>query len=194
MQMLGHSSAVPCRRLIPASNSRSLSVRTRFPPACRRIIVNKLDLSGKWQKDKTQSDMNAYDKMLAVLGITGIKRVAAVKLIIGLRIRHSAASPQFTVEYEVSRVKFLDSVEAFSLGQDTKMSRRDGQPGHQTGRLSEFDKGVQTTVTWGAPNPGLCLACKTHLQSCNQQRLRPPWACSGPHRDIYRTPVRHISH
>lgn len=109
--------------------------------------------------------MNAYDKMLAVLGITGIKRVAAVKLINGLRIRHTAASPQFTVEYEVSRVKFLDSVEAFSLGQDTKMSRRDGQPGHQTGRLSEFDKGVQTTVTWGAPNPVVLTETYTEPQS-----------------------------
>ena len=122
MQLLGRSSIVPPRRLISVGNSRSLSVKTKLSSACRQPILNKVDLSGKWQKDKTQSDMDAYDKMLAVLGIKGIKRVAAVKLINGLRIQHSAASPQFTVEYEVSRIQFLDSVEAFSLNQDIQMN------------------------------------------------------------------------
>ena len=114
-------------------------------------------MSGRWQKDRAKSDMDAYDSMLGALGLKGLKRIAAVKLINGVEIKHASAPPQFTVRYIVSQVKFLDNVEEFNRDQVTKMNRRDGQPGQQIGSLSESDSSVQTTITWEAPNPGMCL-------------------------------------
>lgn len=128
------------------------------------LVVSRVNLSGKWEKDKGTSDMHAYDHMLALLGLTGIKRTAALKLINGLVIEHVSTPPQFTVRYVVSRVQFLQSVEQFALKQYTTMNRRDGQPGCQTASVTELDKGMQTVITWGEPNTVTLTETYTEVQ------------------------------
>lgn len=120
------------------------------------LLVSGIDLSGKWEKDKENSDLDAYGQMLSLIGLTGLKKTGALKLINGLVIEQSAQPPQLTVRYEVSRVKFLDNVENFAFDQQTQMPRRDGRPGCQTGTLNESNDGIQTVITWGNPNPGMC--------------------------------------
>ncbi len=118
------------------------------------LVVCRVDLSGRWEKVKENSDLPAYEKMLSLLGLTGIKRTAALKLINGLVIEQVSTPPQFTVRYVVSRVQFLQSIEQFELGQLTEMPRRDGQPGSQKASLTELSSGMQTVITWGETNPG----------------------------------------
>ncbi len=120
----------------------------------RPLRVSRAALSGKWEKDKENSDLDAYEKMLTLLGIKGIKKTAAVKLINGLEINQASSPPHFTVRYIVSRVQFLQSVERFAFDQQVEMPRRDGQAGTQTATLTEVDNGMQTVITWGEPNPG----------------------------------------
>ena len=119
------------------------------------LLVSRVDLSGKWEKDKENSDFDAYSNMLSLIGLTGLKKTGALKLINGLVIEQKTQAPQLTVRYEVSRVKFLDNVENFAYDQQTQMPRRDGQPGSQTGTLKESKDGIQTVISWGEPNPGM---------------------------------------
>ena len=118
------------------------------------MLVNGVNLSGKWEKDAENSDLQAYDDMLSLVGLTGLKKIAALKLLNGIAIEQSAQPPQLTVRYVASCVMFLENVECFALGQQTQMPRRDGQPGHQTGTLHDSDGSLQTVITWGKPNPG----------------------------------------
>jgi hypothetical protein len=123
-------------------------------PLRRPLRVSRAALSGKWEKDKEHSDLDAYEKMLTLLGLQGIKKTAAVKLINGLEINQSSSPPHFTVRYVVSRVQFLQSVEQFAFDQQIEMPRRDGQAGTQTATLTEIGDSMQTVITWGEPNPG----------------------------------------
>ena len=120
----------------------------------RPLRVSRAALSGKWEKDKENSDLDAYENMLTLLGLKGIKKTAAVKLINGLEINQASSPPHFTVRYVVSRVQFLQSVERFAFNQQIEMPRRDGQAGTQTATLTEVGNGMQTVITWGEPNPG----------------------------------------
>jgi hypothetical protein len=118
----------------------------------RPLRVSRAALSGKWEKDKENSDLDAYENMLTLLGL--IKKTAAVKLINGLEIDQASSPPHFIVRYVVSRVQFLQSVERFAFNQQIEMPRRDGQAGTQTATLTEVGNGMQTVITWGEPNPG----------------------------------------
>lgn len=120
----------------------------------RPLRVSRAALSGKWEKDKENSDLDAYENMLTLLGLKGIKKTAAVKLINGLEIDQASSPPHFIVRYVVSRVQFLQSVERFAFNQQIEMPRRDGQAGTQTATLTEVGNGMQTVITWGEPNPG----------------------------------------
>ena len=117
----------------------------------RPLRVSRAALSGKWEKDKETSDLDAYENMLTLLGLKGIKKTAAVKLINGLEINQASSPPHFTVKY---RIQFLQSVEHFAFDQQIEMPRRDGQAGTQTATLTEVGNGMQTVITWGEPNPG----------------------------------------
>ncbi len=136
---------------------------TACPVRCRQarsrhlrkpLRVSRAALSGKWEKDKENSDLVAYEDMLTLLGLKGIKKTAAVKLINGLEIDQASSPPHFTVRYIVSRVQFLQTVEQFAFDQEIEMPRRDGQAGIQTATLTEVGNGMQTVITWGEPNPG----------------------------------------
>ena len=133
-----------------------------------------LDLSGKWIKDQENSDLNAYSDMLSLLGLSGIRKTGALKLINALVIEQAQTEPQFTVRYIVSRVQFLRSVEHFTLGRSVDMPRRDGQAGTQSATITQNDKRVQTVITWGPPNPGdyqqdqvQCCFIVHHIELCN---------------------------
>lgn len=119
-------------------------------------LRSRLDLTGEWEKDKESSDIEAYGRMLSLIGLTGLKKTGALKLINGLVIEQNLQPPQLTVKYVVSRVQFLpQTLESFALGQQTQMPRRDGQPGFQTATLIESENSIQTSITWGKPNPGV---------------------------------------
>lgn len=116
--------------------------------------MGALDLSGKWLKDQENSDLNAYGEMLSLLGLSGIRKTGALKLINTLALEHSTEEPHFIVRYVASRVQFLKSVEEFTLGHSVEMPRRDGEKGVQIGAMTQDDTQVQTVITWGEPNPG----------------------------------------
>lgn len=120
------------------------------------LLRSRPDLRGEWEKDKQNSDLEAYGRMLSLIGLTGLKKTGALKLINGLVIEQNAQPPQLVVRYVVSRVQFLpQTLESFALDQQTQMPRRDGQPGSQTATLNEFENSIQTIITWGKPNPGV---------------------------------------
>ena len=149
-------------------------------------MVSKVDLSGRWSKDKENSELDAYENMLSLLGLNGIKKVAAVQLISGLEIEQATSPPQFTVKYVVSRVQFLQNVERFAFDQQNEMPRGDGQAGSQTATLNQLSTGVQTVITWGEPNPGLHVCCVASMQKHSGADLEvgTPAACfmcSHPH-------------
>ena len=99
--------------------------------------------------------------MLSLLGLTGIRKTGALKLINEVNIEQAQDEPQFTVRYVSSKVRFLKSVEEFTLGRTVQMPRRDGQPGTQSATMTQDDQGVQTVVTWGEPNAGECAMAPT---------------------------------
>lgn len=119
-------------------------------------LRSRLDLRGEWEKDKHNSDLEAYGRMLSLIGLTGLKKTGALKLINGLVIEQNAQPPQLIVRYVVSRVQFLpQTLESFAAHHQTQMPRRDGQPGSQTATLAESENSIQTIITWGEPNPGV---------------------------------------
>ena len=118
------------------------------------LTVQALDLSGKWVKDKENSDLNAYSDMLSLLGLTGIRKTGALKLINAVVVEHLQEAPQFTVSYVSDKVAFLKSMEQFTEGRSVEMPRRDGQKGQQSATMTQDDTYVRTVVTWGQPNPG----------------------------------------
>lgn len=130
----------------------------------RPVVVGKVDLSGRWSKDKENSELDAYENMLSLLGLKGIKKVAAVQLISGLEIEQATSPPQLTIRYIVSRVQFLQNVERFAFDQQNIMPRRDGQAGSQTATLTQLSNGVQTVITWGEPNPVTLTESYTKVQ------------------------------
>ncbi|DBB12977.1 TPA: hypothetical protein ACH3X3_005720 [Trebouxia sp. C0006] len=81
--------------------------------------------------------------MLTLLGLKGIKKTAAVKLINGLEINQASSPPHFT---------------------QIEMPRRDGQAGTQTATLTEVGNGMQTIITWGEPNPVILIETYTEVQ------------------------------
>ncbi|DBA93466.1 TPA: hypothetical protein ACH3X2_003250 [Trebouxia sp. C0005] len=130
----------------------------------RPLQVSRSALSGKWEKDKENSDLVAYENMLTLLGLRGIKKTAAVKLINGLEIDQASSPPHFTVRYVVSRMQFLQTVEHFAFDQQIEMPRRDGQDGTQTATLTDVGDGLQTVITWGEPNPVTLIENYTEVQ------------------------------
>ncbi|KAA6423409.1 MAG: hypothetical protein FRX49_06470 [Trebouxia sp. A1-2] len=102
--------------------------------------------------------------MLTLLGLRGIKKTAAVKLINGLEIDQASSPPHFTVRYVVSRMQFLQTVEHFAFDQQIEMPRRDGQDGTQTATLTDVGDGLQTVITWGEPNPVTLIENYTEVQ------------------------------
>ena len=131
--------------------------RPTYEAACKRhaVTARALDLTGKWVKNQENSDLAAYGDMLSLLGLSGIRKQGALKLINAVNIEHRSQDPQFTVRYVVSKVQFLKSVEQFSLNRSVEMPRRDGQKGVQSASMTEDDSQVQTVITWGEPNPGI---------------------------------------
>lgn len=134
------------------------------------LVVNRVDLRGEWEKDMDNSDLDAYGRMLSLIGLTGLKKAGALKLINGLVIDQTVQPPQLIVRYVVSRVQFLpQTVESFEFGQQTQMPRRDGQPGVQTATAKESKNSIQTNITWDKPNPGMwqkygcSVACGSQL-------------------------------
>ena len=130
------------------------------------LVVNRVDLRGEWEKDKENSDLDAYGRMLSLIGLTGLKKTGALKLINGLVIEQKVQPPQLIVRYVVSRVQFLpQTVESFELGQQTQMPRRDGQPGVQTATAKDLENSIQTNITWEMPNPGMAAILELVLSS-----------------------------
>ena len=135
---------------------RHSSTQQRRSLRCMPLVVSRVDLRGEWEKDKENSDLEGYGQMLSLIGLTGLKKTGALKLINGLVIEQKAQPPQLIVRYVVSRVQFLpQTMESFTLGQQTQMPRRDGQPGVQTATVKEFENSFQTNITWDQPNPGM---------------------------------------
>lgn len=153
--------------------SRNVRCRRAKPRQQRRPhVVSRVDLSGRWSKDRENSELDAYENMLSLLGLNGIKKVAAVQLISGLEIEQATSPPHFTVRYIVSRVQFLQNVERFAFDQQNEMPRRDGQAGSQTATLTQLSTGIQTVITWGEPNPGLHACCVASMQKHSGARFR----------------------
>lgn len=141
----------PCR---PAAEAAR---RPKSRATFRRHAVSAraLNLTGKWVKDQENSDLKAYGDMLSLLGLSGIRKTGALKLMNALVVEHCSQDPHFTVRYVVFKVQFLKSVEQFSVNRSVEMPRRDGQKGVQSASMTEDDSQVQTVITWGEPNPGI---------------------------------------
>ena len=153
--MLTASRSCVHRRFASVRGQSNLLTQQRLSLRCLPPVVNRVDLRGEWEKDKENSDLDAYGQMLSLIGLTGLKKTGALKLINGLVIEQKVQPPQLIVRYVVSRVQFLpQTVESFEFGQRTQMPRRDGQPGVQTATAQELENSIQTNVTWDKPNPG----------------------------------------
>ena len=109
-------------------------------------------LSGTWLADYGASTGRAA--LLTALGLSGLQRVTAEKLIEGVDV--SADSHTLTVRY-LTVVPFFQVVESLPLdGSPTTQPRRDLKPGSQTARLGVDEDGSSLVVSlsWPAPAPG----------------------------------------
>jgi hypothetical protein len=114
--------------------------------------VPRLRLEGRWNKDKSASDMQGYGKSLDLMGIHGIKKRTAMVMMDGVEIIQddSAITTKF-----VTKVPQWRPTEVYSFKGPSLMSRRDQKKGQQTAVVGTTPDGeLEVTVTWDEPNPG----------------------------------------
>ncbi|KAK9843768.1 hypothetical protein WJX81_005588 [Elliptochloris bilobata] len=111
-----------------------------------------LNITGRWEKVKDQSELDCYSKQLDLLQIGGIQKATAVKLMNGINIEHSADGMR--TEYKVDKVPFFKHCEEFRLGRETVMGRRDKKSGQQRAFLREVPEGLQIDIQLEQPFPG----------------------------------------
>jgi hypothetical protein len=112
----------------------------------------RLRLAGRWNKDKSASDMDGYGKSLDLMGIHGIKKRTAMVMMDGVEIIQDDAA--LTTKF-VTKVPQWRPTEVYSFKGPSRMNRRDQKKGQQTavvGRTSDGD--LEVTVHWDEPNPG----------------------------------------
>jgi len=105
------------------------------------------DLTGVWLADYRASANRPA--LLAALGLSGLARVTADRLIEGVRVDASPGG-RLTVAY-LSVVPFIAVSETFDPARATRSPRRDGRAGDQEGRLKAGEDGPIVTITWGEP-------------------------------------------
>jgi hypothetical protein len=117
--------------------------------------IASLNLAGRWLKDFNRSDLECFSRQLDLLGISGIKKTAAVKLINGRDIKQTG--DDLSVSFIQSKVSFLKQTEQYSLQQPSRMKRRDGRQGEQVAAVKVLPDGVEVTLEWPEPKAGLCV-------------------------------------
>ena len=65
-------------------------------------LMTANELAGHWRKDKSQSQLDCYSRSLDLLGLGGIQKKCAEKLINGLQIEEKdggASTPRFSIRF-----------------------------------------------------------------------------------------------
>ncbi|GAX76366.1 hypothetical protein CEUSTIGMA_g3812.t1 [Chlamydomonas eustigma] len=148
----------------PQSDYSTLSGTARISNSTPSIT----NLSGVWKKDLEVSDLQGFDRMLALLGLNSLQRVTA-RLIEGVEIKHVQGN-SFVVAF-LTVVPFFRVEETIKFGSIQSLPRRDLQPGtqrataeevlssmpssaHESGGSTASEGAVKLTFDWGAPNSG----------------------------------------
>ncbi|CAK0785388.1 hypothetical protein CVIRNUC_008596 [Coccomyxa viridis] len=107
------------------------------------------NLSGVWIKDANRSDLAAYERALDLMGLNGLQKTTALRLIEGVEIQQDATT--FSVNF-LTVVPFFKVTEKYSFTGETSMARRDLRTGQQSAKASLIAEGVRLSITWGEPN------------------------------------------
>jgi len=137
-------------------------------------------LTGTWLADYAAS--TGRPALLTALGLSGLQRVTAEKLIEGVEI--STGGGRLVVRY-LTVVPFFQVVEEVPLdGSPITQSRRDLRPGSQTASLlgAEEDGRLVVSLAWPAPAPGTLL--ETYAVSGDELRATAQlWKGAAGRRD-----------
>ena len=140
----------PPRRSLTATHAEPPS-STPPPPPSGAALAAARRLSGTWIADYGAS--SGRGGLLSALGLSGLERVTADKLIEGVRIAvegtHTLSVSYLTV------VPFFSVTETASLrpgAPATRCKRRDGKAGSQTVTATADGDALIVTLTWDAPN------------------------------------------
>jgi hypothetical protein len=124
-------------------------------------------LAGVWARDEARSDGAAYDKMLDVLGLTGLQRLTA-RLIDGIELAEGPGPDKFTVKF-LTIVPFFKVTETYPVrtsGSEVapaRLPRRDLRPGAQTAVAeARADGRLRVEFEWGEPLAGAFAQRRAH--------------------------------
>ncbi|CAL8471399.1 g10941 [Coccomyxa elongata] len=106
------------------------------------------DLTGVWIKDTEASDLASYERALDMMGLNGLQKTTALRLIEGLEIKRQGS--KITVQF-LTVVPFFKVTEEFNTVGETSMARRDLRSGQQTARAAYIPEGLKINIRWGAP-------------------------------------------
>ncbi|BDA46781.1 hypothetical protein COCOBI_09-2340 [Coccomyxa sp. Obi] len=106
------------------------------------------DLTGVWIKDTEASDLASYERALDMMGLNGLQKTTALRLIEGLEIKKQGS--KITVQF-LTVVPFFKVTEEFNTIGETSMARRDLRSGQQTARAAYTPEGLKINIRWGAP-------------------------------------------
>ncbi|EIE19731.1 hypothetical protein COCSUDRAFT_48843 [Coccomyxa subellipsoidea C-169] len=106
------------------------------------------DLSGVWIKDTDASDLASYERALDMMGLNGLQKTTALRLIEGLEIQTQGST--VTVQF-LTVVPFFKVTEEFSTMKETTMSRRDLRSGQQIAKAAFTPEGLKINIKWSAP-------------------------------------------
>lgn len=128
------------------------SVRRSMVAESASKITPRLNLAGRWNKDKSASDMDGYGKSLDLMGIHGFKKKTALVLMDGVEIIQDDAA--LTAKF-VTKVPQWRPTEVYSFSEPSLMNRRDQKKGQQKAVVTTNPDGdLEVVVTWDEPNPG----------------------------------------
>lgn len=115
------------------------------------VTATELPL-GVYIRDTQQSDMVSYERALGLLGLGGLQRMTAMKLIEGLELRKEGDR---IVLHFLTVVPFFKVTESYTLNGESSFGRRDLRPGRQAARAFLAADGTLCLQSkWQEPNTG----------------------------------------
>ncbi|KAK9918423.1 hypothetical protein WJX75_004036 [Coccomyxa subellipsoidea] len=129
-------------------NAREQQQRPGASTSSEAATESAQDLAGVWIKDTDASDLASYERALNMMGLNGLQKTTALKLIEGLEIREQGST--VTVQF-LTVVPFFKVTEEFSTIKETTMSRRDLRSGQQTANAAFTSDGLKININWRAP-------------------------------------------
>ena len=169
----------PPPRAQPPPSHRLAPPRAIPPP----LAATAAHLTGTWLADYAASTNRSA--LLTALGLSGLQRVTAEKLIEGLALSVTGGDRTLSIRY-LSVVPFFQVVEALPLdGTSTTQPRRDLRKGVQTASVAAGEGGggqLVVTLAWPSPSPGVLVETYSPTPgNARELRVRSDlWTTGGP--------------